>query len=145
MNNLSKEEIAKLVKNGRMAKGYTQQEIADIAGISLRSVQRIENADVLPRLYTLKVLAQALDIPVDDCSAQDDLMPIAHNVNVLPATTLNKPRKLILTASIGLLLTLIVGAFLSQSVTFPETNFELFLFLIAVVSIYTLGLFKIWK
>lgn len=145
MNNLSKEEIAKLVKGRRIAKGYTQQEIADIAGISLRSVQRIENADVLPRLYTLKILAQKLEIEVDNSPAQDHTVPVPVNVVTLPSPMLNKPRKLILTASVGLLLTLLVGAFISQSSNFPETNFELFLFLIAVVSIYALGLFKIWK
>ena len=56
----NKEDIARLVKDGRIAMGYTQQELSDLTRISLRSVQRIENAEVLPRLYTLKLLAKSI-------------------------------------------------------------------------------------
>src|SRR5579863_9589337 len=64
MGELSKQEIAALVKEGRSAKGYTQQELADLAKLSLRSVQRIENGEVLPRSYTLRMLAQHLNFPI---------------------------------------------------------------------------------
>ncbi len=42
MKQPSKEKIARLVREARIAKGYTQQELSDKAQISLRSVQRIE-------------------------------------------------------------------------------------------------------
>jgi transcriptional regulator with XRE-family HTH domain len=58
------EDIAKLIREGRAAKGYTQQELSDLAGLSLRSVQRIENAEVVPRAYTLRVLFEKLEMPI---------------------------------------------------------------------------------
>lgn len=60
MEQPSKEVIARLVREGRAAKGYTQQELSEMTGISLRSVQRIENAEVQPRMYTVKILAEHL-------------------------------------------------------------------------------------
>jgi len=62
MESLDKTYIAELVKTGRTEKGYTQQDLADRTGISLRTVQRIENGEVLPRLYTLRLLEQHLAV-----------------------------------------------------------------------------------
>ena len=144
MNQLNKEEISLLVKQGRIAKGYTQQQVSDLAGISLRSVQRIENGDVLPRMYTLKVLAENLEFT--DALNLEKILPATqdHVVEVIQER-INKPRQIILSTSIGLSLILAVAAFLSQSATFPETSFELFVFLLIVSLIYATLLFKIWK
>ena len=49
--------IASIVKEGRLAKGYTQKEVSDLTGISLRSIQRIENGEVEARTYSLKALS----------------------------------------------------------------------------------------
>lgn len=40
----------------------TQQELADEAGIGLRSVVRIENNHTEPRFSTIRKLADALDL-----------------------------------------------------------------------------------
>lgn len=141
----SKEETAKIIKAGRIAKGYTQQEVADLAGISLRSVQRIENAEVIPRLYTYKVLAQKLALPEELGFNEADHASAPDTVNVLPMVTFNKPRKIILSVTTGLLITLMACAYLAQSVTFPETSFELFVFLIVLTGLYATVLFKIWE
>lgn len=142
---LSKEEISTLVKRGRLNKGCTQQELADLAGISLRSVQRIENAEVLPRLYTLKVLADNLGFMDELNTVEPTNFAVLNNEAAIAQSQLNKPRKLILSISAGLLLILLTGAFLSQATRFPETNFELFVLLFAVVGIYAVFLFKLWK
>lgn len=55
----------KRIKSLRIAKGWTQQELSDRSGVSLRTVQRIENGEVKPSLYSLRILAQALDEDVD--------------------------------------------------------------------------------
>ena len=49
MYQLTKKDIANLIKEGRAIQGYTQQELSELTGISLRSIQRIENEEVLPR------------------------------------------------------------------------------------------------
>jgi transcriptional regulator with XRE-family HTH domain len=134
----NKEEIARLVKNGRMTKGYTQQELSDVTRISLRSIQRIENAEVLPRLYTLKLLADKLGFSLDDVAAT----PLPTKPT---SKSLNRPRKLILSVGSLLLIILLTGAFLSQSARFPETNFERFLLYAGVTVVYGLALFRIWR
>lgn len=44
----------------RKNKGYSQEELAFAAGLSLRTIQRIEKGSVHPRLYSLKALADTL-------------------------------------------------------------------------------------
>ena len=135
----SKEVISQLVKDSRITKGYTQQQLADFAGISLRSVQRIENGEVLPRLYTLKILAAHLNFPVEELTA---LSPPAVTGKV---PGLNRPRKIILSVGLLILMVLFTTAFLAQSSKFPETDFERFLLYFAITACYTLALFRIWK
>lgn len=54
-------EIGIRIKEIRSSVGMTQQELADAAKIDLRTIQRIENGEVVPRTYTLKLLAKALN------------------------------------------------------------------------------------
>ena len=55
-------ETGKLIKNLRIKKGLTQEELADLTELSARTIQRIENGEVDPRAYTLQMLAKALDV-----------------------------------------------------------------------------------
>jgi transcriptional regulator with XRE-family HTH domain len=48
------------IKQVRTSRGMTQQELATQAGINLRTIQRIENEEVLPRTFTLKTIAKVL-------------------------------------------------------------------------------------
>lgn len=156
MGQLDKGKAAKLVREARITKGYTQQELSDLSGISLRSVQRIENGEVIPRAYTLRILAEKLGLPEPFASTTPDLTAehpetLIRNPVTFPTTRpaaphdKNRPRKLILTISIGLLFLLGSGAFLAQSAKFPETDFERFLFWMGVIAAYTLALMRIWK
>jgi len=137
-----KESISRMVKEARIAKGYTQQEISDLTGISLRSVQRIESAEVLPRMYTLKILAQHLNFSIE-VVANKDVSTTSPNA----ATTryLNKTQKIIITISTALILALLLGAFLAQSHGFPETTFELFLLTAGIIFFYAIILYRIWR
>ena len=49
-------ELGKKILALRLAKGLTQNELAEKCNISLRTIQRIESADVTPRSYTTKVI-----------------------------------------------------------------------------------------
>jgi transcriptional regulator with XRE-family HTH domain len=150
MESPDKQPIARLVKAGRAAKGYTQQELADLTRISLRSVQRIENGEVLPRQYTLRLLEEHLGIHIGTTAVE---MPVEEKA-VDGSTSddrAEKPRggsrarKWILTVSMGLLFLLLTGAYLAQSARFPETDFERLLLWSGVVVVYTGVLLKIWK
>jgi transcriptional regulator with XRE-family HTH domain len=152
MGELSKQEIAALVKEGRTAKGYTQQELADLAHLSLRSVQRIENGEVLPRSYTLRMLSEHLNFSINRPAGKTQSPVTEHEPTIVEpntshsaAVTPGKARKLILTFSSGILLLLLTGAFLSQSARFPETDFERLLLWSLVLGIYSIALLRIWK
>lgn len=51
-----------LIKELRIKKGLTQEELANLTELSARTIQRIENGEVDPRSYTLQMIAKALDV-----------------------------------------------------------------------------------
>jgi transcriptional regulator with XRE-family HTH domain len=55
-------ETGKLIKELRIRKGMTQEELADKTEVTARTIQRIENGEVDPRAYTLQMIARALEV-----------------------------------------------------------------------------------
>lgn len=51
-----------LIKELRIKKGLTQEELAEMTELSARTIQRIEKGEVDPRSYTLQMIAKALDV-----------------------------------------------------------------------------------
>ncbi len=136
----NKEKIADVVKKGRLAKGYTQLQLAELTRISLRSIQRIENGEVNARMYTLKILADHLGFEIESVVET----PVT-SMNSNGATGDHKIQKIFFSSGIGLLMLLLGGAFLSQAPVFPETTFELFTFWAGVTAFYLIILWWIWK
>ena len=67
--------LGKKVKDLRMRQGLSQEELAEISQLSLRTIQRIENGETEPSGHSLKALASALKITPDDLidwSQQED-------------------------------------------------------------------------
>ncbi|EEI90265.1 DNA-binding helix-turn-helix protein [Sphingobacterium spiritivorum ATCC 33300] len=54
----------------RSDKGLTQQKLAELAGLTTRTIQRIEKGEVIPQGYTLQRIAEALDISIEELSAE---------------------------------------------------------------------------
>ncbi len=54
-------ELGKKISALRHAKGLTQSELADMCQVSLRTIQRIETAEVTPRSFTLRLIFKSLD------------------------------------------------------------------------------------
>lgn len=48
------------IKDFREQNGYTQSDLAEKTGLSLRTIQRIESGHTIPKGHTLKVLAEFL-------------------------------------------------------------------------------------
>ena len=68
-------DLAQKVKTLRNRKGYSQEELADKTGLSLRTIQRIENGETEPRGDSLKRLATVFDVSPDeivDWTVQED-------------------------------------------------------------------------
>ncbi|PIQ50196.1 MAG: DNA-binding protein [Cytophagales bacterium CG12_big_fil_rev_8_21_14_0_65_40_12] len=59
-------ELGKKVKELRKRKGLSQEELAEKASLSLRTIQRIESGETAPRGDTLKRLSKALDVSPDE-------------------------------------------------------------------------------
>lgn len=57
-------KTGKLIKELRIKKGITQEELANLTELSARTIQRIENGEVHPRAYTLKMIAISLDVDI---------------------------------------------------------------------------------
>lgn len=131
--------IADMVKGSRTTKGYTQKELSDISKISLRSIQRIENGEVVPRMYTLKTLANCLDFSLDFLNEEEEENNKVHNVKG------NRERKIILSIGSGVVLLFLAWGYIAQSSTFPETGFELLLYCALIVALYTVVLLVIWQ
>lgn len=53
-------EYGERVKEIRTSLNITQKELSEKTGLTIRTIQRIENNDVKPSLYSLKVLGEAL-------------------------------------------------------------------------------------
>lgn len=62
---MKESHFSKKVKSLRTSKGMSQEELADVTGLSLRTIQRIENNETEPRGDSLKRLAQALNTTPD--------------------------------------------------------------------------------
>lgn len=57
--------LARNLKELRALRGMSQEYLAEEAGISLRTVQRIENKESVPNGETIKRISKALDITID--------------------------------------------------------------------------------
>jgi len=63
---MTTQSIGKNLVYQRKLKGFTQNKLAELSDVTIRTIQRIEKGDVNPQLQTIKLLANALEIEVDD-------------------------------------------------------------------------------
>ena len=63
---MENQNLAQGVKDLRKAKGISQEELAENSGLSLRTIQRVENKETEPSGETLKRISTALDITPDE-------------------------------------------------------------------------------
>jgi transcriptional regulator with XRE-family HTH domain len=57
----------------RKSKGVSQEVLAEQSGVSLRTIQRVEQGDTVPRGYTLQALAAALEVPLEAFREEPEL------------------------------------------------------------------------
>ena len=58
--------LAVKISDSRKKLGLSQEALAEKANVSLSTIQRIEKGTVKPRPFTLKVLAETLDLDISD-------------------------------------------------------------------------------
>tara|TARA_B100001093_G_scaffold358597_1_gene343181 strand:+ start:1329 stop:2123 length:795 start_codon:yes stop_codon:yes gene_type:complete len=65
-------ELSKRIKDLRIKKGLTQANLSEKSGVSLRTIQRIENNEVSPSIYSLKKISNVLD---ENLNSFNDTIP----------------------------------------------------------------------
>lgn len=69
------------ISKTRKEKGLTQEELAAMSNVTVRTIQRIEKGESIPRSFTLKALAKALDRPYDWLLADEVTIPANSRQN----------------------------------------------------------------
>jgi len=64
-------KTGQLIREIRLKKGMTQEELSAKTGISSRTIQRIELGKVEPRTYTLQTIADALEVKYEELINSD--------------------------------------------------------------------------
>ena len=59
-------KIGKHVKEIRISKGFTQTELSEKSAIAVKTIQRIENNEVTPSIYSLNAIGAALDVKLNE-------------------------------------------------------------------------------
>ena len=135
-------KIGETVKLHRLSKGWTQHQLSQTSGIGLRSIQRIENGEVEARMYTLAVLQEKLNFQFDETHLKDTLSQLGPKEK---KNSLTQFRKIVLSYTSGFTLMILAAVFLTHSATFPETNFEFFIFISTIITLLSFILFYIWR
>ena len=82
-------EFGARLKEIRTSLNYSQKELSEQTGLTLRTIQRIENNEVKPSLYSLKVIGEALKTDVSEFAKQSVTKPYEFNLS-LKITDMNQ-------------------------------------------------------
>lgn len=69
---MEKHSLAETLKYQRKLKGLSQEQLAEKTCVTVRTIQRLEKGEVSPHLKTVKMLAAALEIEVDELLQLDN-------------------------------------------------------------------------
>lgn len=70
------------LKELRTSLNYSQKELSEQTGLTLRTIQRIENNEVKPSLYSLKMLGEALKTDLSEFSKSTETKPYEFNFTI---------------------------------------------------------------
>jgi transcriptional regulator with XRE-family HTH domain len=82
-------EFGARLKEIRTSLNCSQKKLSEQTGLNLRTIQRIENNEVKPSLYSLKVIGEALNTDLSDFIKTSEAKPYEFNVN-LKITDMNQ-------------------------------------------------------
>jgi transcriptional regulator with XRE-family HTH domain len=82
-------EFGERLKELRTNLNCSQKELAEKTGLTLRTIQRIENNEVKPSFYSLKVIGEVLKTDLSEFVKTSETKPYEFNVN-LKITDMNQ-------------------------------------------------------
>jgi transcriptional regulator with XRE-family HTH domain len=81
------------IQKMRLKRGWSQQQLAEVSGTSLRTIQRVE-AGAPPSLETLKSLASVFEISIEDLQGKPDMNAQEQNESHREAAAFRDVREL---------------------------------------------------
>lgn len=75
-------EFGLKVKEIRIRLNFSQKELADQAGLTLRTIQRIENNEVKPSLHSLKEMGRVLKTDLSEFEKTTEAKPYEFNITI---------------------------------------------------------------
>ena len=75
-------EFGERLKEFRTSLNCSQKELAEKTGLTLRTIQRIENNEVKPSLYSLNVIGEALKTDFTEFAKQSETKPYEFNLTI---------------------------------------------------------------
>ena len=82
-------EFGPRLKEIRTGLNISQKELSENTGLTQRTIQRIENNEVKPSLYSLKVIGEALNTDLSDFVKTSEAKPYEFNLT-LKITDMNQ-------------------------------------------------------
>lgn len=75
-------EFGERLKELRTSLNCSQKELAEKTGLTIRTIQRIENNEVKPSLYSLKVIGETLKTDFSEFVKQSQTKPYEFNLTI---------------------------------------------------------------
>lgn len=82
-----------LINKLRLKKGWSQQQLAQVSGTSLRTIQRVE-AGATASLETLKSLAAVFEVSLEDLQGEPDMIATENAVSPQEALAMRQVSQL---------------------------------------------------
>jgi len=84
---MEQKETGIIIKELRLRSGLSQEKLAEVSGLSLRSIQRIENNNTIPRGDSLKRIAEALKVSIEELTGP---LLLKNMISVIPLKEIPK-------------------------------------------------------
>jgi transcriptional regulator with XRE-family HTH domain len=113
------------IKNERLRQRLTQAQLAEATGITLRTLQRIENETVNPSLHSLKSIEKALDIVLDphENRSEQKVYHFTFSIHLSDMTQLIKDLETLLKNNWKIILIIAVLILFSKNYTEIKSGF----------------------
>jgi transcriptional regulator with XRE-family HTH domain len=82
-------EFGERLKELRTSLNCSQKELSEKTGLTLRTIQRIENNEVKPSIYSIKAIGEALKTDLSEFVKTSETKPYEFNLN-LKITDMNQ-------------------------------------------------------
>lgn len=102
-------DLGRKIADLRKAQGLTQEELVERCHVSVRTLQRIESGEVVPRSHTIKVIFAALDYKVYDASNIRSRMFFKQVLDVFNLKTNTMKKLSILTVAFAAIVLLLLS------------------------------------